>query len=573
MADKYYPIPEPPAYRAREVRQLQDKDPASATQTFNPMMEAVLESVEYLNQNKMDQDEAVPVTRKVNNKALSGDITLNASDVGARPNSWTPTAADVGAVPTTRKVNGKALSADITLSANDVGARPNSWTPTPADVGAVPTTRKVNGKALSADISLSAADVGAIPVGGQAGSAKAPVLQELTDSNLNLNNYTTPGWYMCKANALAATYTNCPTEKSFLLEVLSHAGTMQRVTSYLIGDPRIWVRNYSTGVKKWGEWVQLYTSANKPTVNDVGVSNPNLLINWDFKNLINQRRVQNVHTGANIYFFDCWHRHMGTGDISVREDGVNISGASNTYFIVSQIIENSQSLIGEQLTVSILTADGKLYYKTGKVTKTAGSTIKIATDFGWLEATVNNSYNIFVGIGVNGGSSVTVAAVKLELGSVQTLARQNADSTWALNDPPPNKALELLKCQRYLYIWGDDVANTSDVLLGYANTTNSVVAYIPFPVEMRTVPAYGGCNVPNYSFAFTTSTGIHWDCLSGGLKITSQAASRIGAQVTFTLGNAIFTKGELVWIATNKDSTAGEAVKKYPGQVIFDAEM
>jgi len=105
----------------------------------------------------------------------------------------------------------------------------------------------------------TASDVGAIPIGGQ----------ELTDSNLDLNNYTTPGWYMCKANALAATYTNCPTEKSFLLEVLSHVGTMQRVTSYLIDDPRIWVRNYSTGAKKWGEWVQLYTSANKSGVTDI----------------------------------------------------------------------------------------------------------------------------------------------------------------------------------------------------------------------------------------------------------------------------------------------------------------
>ena len=76
----------------------------------------------------------VPTTRKVNNKALSADITLSASDVSA--------------VPTTRKVNNKALSADITLSASDVSA--------------VPTTRTVNNKALSADITLTASDVGAV---------------------------------------------------------------------------------------------------------------------------------------------------------------------------------------------------------------------------------------------------------------------------------------------------------------------------------------------------------------------------------------------------------------------------
>ena len=39
------------------------------------------------------------------------------------------TAAQVGAVPKSRKVNNKALSADITLTANDVGAKESTWTP------------------------------------------------------------------------------------------------------------------------------------------------------------------------------------------------------------------------------------------------------------------------------------------------------------------------------------------------------------------------------------------------------------------------------------------------------------
>lgn len=72
---------------------------------------------------------AVPTSRKVNNKALSSDITLSASDVGARPNTWMPTASDVGARPNTWMP-----------SASDVGARPNTWTPTASDVGARPAT-------------------------------------------------------------------------------------------------------------------------------------------------------------------------------------------------------------------------------------------------------------------------------------------------------------------------------------------------------------------------------------------------------------------------------------------------
>lgn len=41
-----------------------------------------------------------------------------------------PTASDIGAVPTTRTINGKALSSNITLSASDVGAIANETDPT-----------------------------------------------------------------------------------------------------------------------------------------------------------------------------------------------------------------------------------------------------------------------------------------------------------------------------------------------------------------------------------------------------------------------------------------------------------
>ena len=113
----------------------------------------------------------------------TGDYT--ADMVGARPNTWTPSAADVGAVPTDRTVNGKALSQNITLTADDVGARANTWMPTASDVGAVPTTRTVNGKALSADISLMAVDVGArastwLPTPAEIGAATPAVAKTVT---------------------------------------------------------------------------------------------------------------------------------------------------------------------------------------------------------------------------------------------------------------------------------------------------------------------------------------------------------------------------------------------------------
>ena len=82
----------------------------------------------------------VPTTRKVAGKALSGDVTLSASDVGA--------------VPTSRTVNGKALSANITLSASDVSALPSSTViPTITDTYSSTSTDGMSGKAVASAIS------------------------------------------------------------------------------------------------------------------------------------------------------------------------------------------------------------------------------------------------------------------------------------------------------------------------------------------------------------------------------------------------------------------------------------
>lgn len=56
--------------------------------------------------------------------AGGGVLSFNGRTGYVEPQAGDYTASDVGAVPTTRKVNGKALSADVTLSASDVGADP-----------------------------------------------------------------------------------------------------------------------------------------------------------------------------------------------------------------------------------------------------------------------------------------------------------------------------------------------------------------------------------------------------------------------------------------------------------------
>lgn len=116
---------------------LYDEDAVISTDDYTALVSALTQANALIESAELVQQYgAVPATRKVNNKPLTSDITLTATDigaaasdhthtaaqVGAAASDHTHTAAQVGAVPTTRKVNNKALSADITLTAEDVGA-------------------------------------------------------------------------------------------------------------------------------------------------------------------------------------------------------------------------------------------------------------------------------------------------------------------------------------------------------------------------------------------------------------------------------------------------------------------
>lgn len=113
-----------------------------------------------------------PETGVVNFNGRTGAVTPQAGDytadmVGARPDTWTPTADEIGAVPVTRTVNGKPLSGDIALDAADVGARAASWMPTAAQVGAIPAVSGVKGQFLGFTAANTVGAVDAPASGGK----------------------------------------------------------------------------------------------------------------------------------------------------------------------------------------------------------------------------------------------------------------------------------------------------------------------------------------------------------------------------------------------------------------------
>lgn len=125
----------------------------------------------------------------------------------------TPSAADVGAVPTSRTVNSKALSSDISLTASDVGAQPvdadltaiaalsgtggyakrtaaDTWsiaTPTAADVNAVPYTGATGAVTLGANTLSTTAGIKTPKIYPNADSSTAVQINKANGTTTMLN--------------------------------------------------------------------------------------------------------------------------------------------------------------------------------------------------------------------------------------------------------------------------------------------------------------------------------------------------------------------------------------------------
>lgn len=111
--------------------------------------------------------------------------------------------------------------------------------------------------------------------------------------------------------------------------------------------------------------------------------------------------------------------------------------------------------------------------------KTAGTDILVSATI-----SIGNVSTLIPWIYSAPGGVYKLKAIKLEQGPVQTLAHQDADGNWILNDPPPNKAMELAKCQRYQVVY---LHTLNTVAVGFASNTTSVLVKISCP-PLRAIP-------------------------------------------------------------------------------------
>ena len=217
-------------------------------------------------------------------------------------------------------------------------------------------------------------------------------------------------------------------------------------------------------------------------------SNLNLMDNPDFA--IWQRYPTGAYEGvpSNTFIPDRY-QFIAASNVSTtlkRIDGGGICCESGSRCQILYKDENAATYAGKTMTLSCLSSKG---LQTD--TKIMPTNLSAETNlFGLFEHFLTWIY-----------PEETKYRYKLELGPVQTLAHKDENGNWILNDPPPNKVLELAKCQRYferLYLPRGFIL--------FNNKTNSLVANL-FYTPKRTTPTITAQSM--YVVRVSDNTGVY----------------------------------------------------------------
>lgn len=213
---------------------------------------------------------------------------------------------------------------------------------------------------------------------------------------------------------------------------------------------------------------------------------------------VNSKYILRGYVGAG-YGIDRWRTNYSGDTIAITGNGVkNTNNSTVSGWHMHQIIEdNVKNLVGMTVTASFLiNADTNSYFRPimsfrdssdSEISciRANGATGLITFSGVVPTGTVKMRIGFYGYSGIAVGDYVEVKAIKLELGSVQTLAHQE-NGVWVLNDPPPNKQQELAKCQRY-FVRLENTDTSGKVFLGLAkaSTTTNATLLVPLPTSMR----------------------------------------------------------------------------------------
>ena len=247
--------------------------------------------------------------------------------------------------------------------------------------------------------------------------------------------------------------SNAPSAEWFYFTVLAGSPTYSTVRAQALFAPDVFEARYGPGTSAF-DWKRLVTA------DDVGrLANPNLLDNWYFPRPVNQRGQTSYGGAANRYTIDRWRVTNANTTLSVEAGGIRVAAAAGSIPYLQQFLD--KGLLGRVVTLSALLTNGTLYSATSTLPKAFPTTTTVYCSRSGVFDLLMTATTLSVRLQAASGGSLGFAAVKLELGTQQTLAHQETDGSWALNEIP-DYGEQLLRCQRYYQLFSSAEKRPSD---------------------------------------------------------------------------------------------------------------
>lgn len=289
----------------------------------------------------------------------------------------------------------------------------------------------------------------------------------------------------------------------------------------------------------------LTTAQQEQARKNVGAANtnPNLLDNswWGSNEVVNQRNTTSAPSYNGLYTIDRWIWTTGaTGNTwGIDATGITFTIVSNSVWY-SQKNPNPSAINGKTVTASALLSDGTIY--SGSATFSSG-TAAVLYDSTPLRIYLDTGGNFTLRI----SSTMTVRAVKLELGNVSTLQY----------DTPPDYGEELTRCIYSKADPTDTYANN-----GFGRTNPNLLDNPWFTVRQRGDGPFSGANTFAMDRWRVTSNSTI-TCTTNGITITT-TTKKWGMQYRVT--KDFFTVGKTYTIsALEQDGTITNATFTWTG--------
>lgn len=231
--------------------------------------------------------------------------------------------------------------------------------------------------------------------------------------------------------------------------------------------------------------------------------NPNLLDNWYFGKPVNQMGQTEWLSSASVNVpcvdrWNWWGQYAADATLKLSNDGLQLigtAGVAGLYQGISQKIEKDRLPVGATVTLSALVkaeADASIILSMGGqnyVTVAVQANVWELITFTSNAPSVEQTYDISIQRNT-AGATFTVKAVKLELGSQQTLAHKE-NGVWVLNEIP-KVSDQLAKCQWYLQgirPYNENYnGRYATFALGFAESATVAAIYLVGRPSMRTKP-------------------------------------------------------------------------------------